>query len=317
MAGFPAIFYTQKEIEMKRLHLVYLVLGFCVSSLASAAAPNLIGGKEEGSYIRYMANLASILSENKKFQGPNTPVVLESGGSKDNLLALIDGTADVAPVQADAYMLMLKQTPSAAQKIESVGVLPVEECLFIVTRDSGPITSESDLEKKIARIGAGADGSGTALTWDYVKTLHPAYEAQVTNRDGERTFGKVATGGDYGLDAYAFVSAANVDNVIFQAVNKPKSHLKFIDFDDSDLEVEMPSGEPVYVMRDVPTLYKQNRNRGSGEVTVPCVKTLIVIRSDIDDKLADAVAKAVTLNADRIVGASAAANKIDKDYKPE
>ena len=299
---------------------LYIVLSFVVVSISSAyaAGPVFGGGKEEGSYIRYAGNLASIVSENKKYQGENMPTAIETDGSKDNMVLLREGKIVAAPVQADAYMLYMKQNPSAATEIESVGVLPVEECLFIVTRDSGPVTSESDLEKKTARIGAGADGSGTALTWEYVKTLHPDYKAQVTNRDGDRTFGKVSTGGDLGLDAYAFVKAANVDNTVVQAVNKPNSHLKFIDFDDSDLKAELPSGEPVYVMRNVPTLYKQNRTMtNSGEVTVPCMKTLIVIRSDIDDKLADLIAKAVSLNADRIAGTSAVSNKIDKDFKAE
>jgi TRAP-type uncharacterized transport system substrate-binding protein len=298
---------------------VYLVLAFCVLSLSTAyaAGPVFAGGKEGGSYIRYATNLASIVSENKHFQ-KEPPTVMETGGSKDNLEALNGGTADAAPTQSDAFMLYLKKNPSAEARVESVGILPTEECLFIVTRDSGSVTSASDLEKKTARIAVGADGSGTALTWEYIKTLHPAYAAQVTNKDGNRTFGKLPTGGDHGIDAYAFVSAANVDSDIFDAVNKPNSHLKFIDFNDSDLKVKLPNGEPVYVMRDVPTLYKQNRSfTHSGKVTVPCMKTLISIRSDIDDKLADVISKAVTLNAGRVAGTSATGNKIDADFKQE
>ena len=297
---------------------VYLVLSFVVMSIAPAfaAGPVIGGGKEGGAYIRYAGNLAAIVGESKKFQGDNTPTVLETSGSKDNMDQLIQGKIVAAPVQADAFMLYLKQNPSADQKIESVGVLPVEECLFIATRDSGPVTSASDLEKKIARIATGADGSGTALTWDYIKTLHPAYTAQVTNRDGDRTFGKVTTGGDHGLDAYAFVSAANVDNTIFQAVNKPNSHLKFIDLDESDLKAKLPNGEYVYNLREAPTLYPQNHTMThKGRVTVPCMKTLIVIRSDIDDKLADTIAKAVTLNANRVAGASATGIKIEPDFE--
>ena len=299
---------------------VYLVISFVVMSIAPAfaAGPVIGGGKEGGAYIRYAGNLAAIIGESKKFQGDSAPTSIETDGSKDNMDRLVSGELSAAPVQADAYMLYIKQNPSADQKIESVGILPVEECLFIATRDEGPVTRKSDLEKVTARIAAGADGSGTALTWDYVKTLHPEYKAEVTNKGGDRTFGKVATGGDHGLDAYAFVSAANVDNTIFQAVNKPNSHLKFIDFNNSDLKAKLPSGEPVYTMRNVPTLYPQNQSfTNSGKVTVPCMKTLIVIRSDIDDDLADKIAKAVNLNGARIVGASATANKIDKDYKPE
>lgn len=90
----------------------------------------------------------------------NAPVVLETKGSVENLELLNSGKADIALVQADAFMKLVNENADALNNVDMVGQLPREECLFLVMRKDGDITSAKDLEKSSTRIAIGASGTG-------------------------------------------------------------------------------------------------------------------------------------------------------------
>jgi TRAP-type uncharacterized transport system substrate-binding protein len=293
---------NQKEIAMKKSILAMATIAVMTSSVAMAEGPRIAGGKAEGVYIRYASNIASALRDDDAYTKANAPVVMETKGSVENLELLNSGKADIALVQADAFMKFVNENADALNNIDMVGQLPREECLFLVMRKDGDITSAKDLEKSSTRIAIGASGTGQNASWHYVTTLHPAYDkAAKTERDGEALLGKVIQGGKYGLDAYFFTGPANVTNMVTDNVNLPGSKLKFVDFSNSDLKGSLPNGEPVYNIRDVQVMYEQNTSlMNSGKVEVPCTTTLVVTSTNIDSKLADKIAKLANRNVARI-----------------
>lgn len=282
-----------------KISTVSLLVGSVLTSTLALSNPIVIaGGKEGGQYQRIAGNLSSVLRDYKEFRGENIPQIQSTGGSGENLELLNSGKATVAPVQADAFMWYIHKHPDALSNIEIVGTLPMKECLFVITRKDGSVTSKSDLEKKGTRIAIGNPDSGQNISWQYVTKLHPKYaNVTPTEKDGIRTLNKVETGGDYGLDAYFFTFAKDVQNDYISAVNTEGKNLKFIKFNDSDLNEKLPNGKQVYEFEDAKI------GTGWGDnVEVPCTSTLMVMNSNVDDKVADRIAGIMAKMANRLVG---------------
>jgi len=283
-----------------------IALAVIVSSTSVwAEAPQIAGGKEGGQYARYAANIAAALKDYKEFRGENAPVVLPpTGGSGENLDLLNEGKASVAPVQADAFMYYVKKHPEAAANLEILGELPKEECLFLVGRNDSKLT---DLEKKSTRVAIGNPDSGQNISWNYISQLHKEFANATTyEKDGLRTLNKVVSGGDFGLDHYFFTFSKDINNDIIQTVNIEDKGLKFLDLNNGDLNEKLPNGKQVYEFKDALVKY-EGWNR---TVEVPCTKTLLLINTDIDDKMADRLAGLVAKGMNRIVGESDDSNKI-------
>lgn len=277
------------------------------ASVAWAEPATIAGGKEGGFYARVAANLVSAMKDYKEFRGENAPIALTTAGSGENLELLNTGKVIVAPVQPDAFMWYLKKHPEAAGNLEILGELPKKECLFVITRKNGEVTSKSDLEKKSARIAIGNPDSGQNISWQYVTQLHPKYaQATTYEKDGLRTLNKVEAGGDLGLDAQFFAFAKDMNNDYVASVNTDGKNLQFIDFNDGDLNEKLPNGKQVYTFEDA-KVYFSGWDRS---VEVPCMSTLLLMNSNIDDKVADRLAGIVAKGVNRIVGQSDDANTI-------
>ena len=287
---------------MKVTTIAAMIIALSMTQTVHAEPAKVAGGKEGGNYARVAANLVDALKDYSEYRGSNTPVILPpTGGSGENLDLLNEGKADVAPVQADVFMYYVRKYPAARSNLEIVGTLPTKECLYLITRKDGDITSADDIEDEKARVVIGNPNSGQNISWQYISSLHKEYaKPETTSKDGDRALNKVETGGEFGFDAYFFTFAANIDNPIMQSVNAPGKNLQFVDFDDSDLNDKLPNGRAVYTFEDVLVKYS-GRDR---EVTVPCTSTLLVINSNIDEKLADRIASIAGKNINRIAGVS-------------
>ena len=115
-----------------------------------------------------------------------------------------------------------------------------------MVQKGGKVTGEKDLRRaKDATIAIGEEGSGSAITWQYMTRLVPDYKnAKIVFQGGTRALNQIGTPG--GPDASLFVTApGNLNNPLIQAVNANKS-LKFVDIDKGGLDDKLPDGKPVY-----------------------------------------------------------------------
>jgi TRAP-type uncharacterized transport system substrate-binding protein len=221
---------------MKPTTLGLATLLVTTSALADPAA--ITGGTAGGTYETvYGANLAQVL----KAKG-HAVRLLESKGSMNNLERLEKGEAQFGFAQLDAYGQYLKTGGKPLEIVAALG----QECGYLVVKKEGKVTSEKDLRRaKDATIAIGEEGSGSAITWQYMTRLVPDYKnAKIIFQGGTRALNQIGTPG--GPDAYLFVTApGNQNNSLIQAVNANKS-LKFVDLDKSWLDDKLPDGKPVY-----------------------------------------------------------------------
>lgn len=221
---------------MKPTTLGLAALLVTTSALADPAV--ITGGMAGGTYETvYGTNLAQVL----KAKGHDVKL-LESKGSMDNLERLEKGEAQFGFAQLDAYGQYLKTGGKPLEIVAALG----KECGYLVVKKDGKVTSEKDLRRaKDATIAIGQEGSGSAITWQYMTRLVPDYKnAKIIFQGGTRALNQIGTPG--GPDALLFVTApGNLNNPLVQAVNANKS-LKFVDVDKGGLDDKLPDGKPVY-----------------------------------------------------------------------
>ncbi len=139
---------------------ILLLVATLALSLQASAYTITTGGKS-GAYFKVGNNLAKLVKGGK---------VLESKGSVENLERLVSGEADIGIVQLDAYAWYLSKHPKASAKIEIMGDL-FKECIHIAVNKNGKVQDEDDLQSEGATIAIGPQGSGTAVSWDYMMKL--------------------------------------------------------------------------------------------------------------------------------------------------
>lgn len=265
------------------------VLFACTVALCSTAQADvtITTGSQGGAYFgTFGVNLASAMSEFDAFRpvrGGEKVNVVTSLGSLENLSRVSQDPNTIGFVQADALMYWASQNQGQAAKVDVLGELPNDECLFMITKKGG-IEDYGDLVSKKAKIAIGDTNSGSYSSWQYVVQLDDSYKAIPTiAKQGAAVLNKVTTGGKNGVDAYFFVASSSASsNPNIKAVLAKGSQLQLIDFDDSDFNDELPSGEPVYKFKTV--------EFGDYEVDVPCTRTLVVNNVDAKEELLNTAA---------------------------
>jgi len=251
-----------------------------LASSTSLYAYDITTGSATGSYIKIGKNLAKLV------EGGN---VLESKGSIENLERLAAGKADIGIVQLDAYAWFSSKSPEKAAKIEVMGTL-YKECIHIAVNKNGKVQSEDDLQQEGATIAVGKQGSGAAVTWDYMMKLEPGYKkSAVVFKGGSRAFAKLLLSdkkGTSGIDAIMWVTKPNLQDKYLKIVmDNPK--LTMIEVNDKDLNDNYkPLGRPIYEFQSLPT---KDGLFSNGSLKVPCVDAALVARTDADDDLLDKV----------------------------
>ncbi|KJZ17452.1 hypothetical protein TW86_04160 [Halomonas sp. S2151] len=262
-----------------------------MSLMAGAAEANvtITTGKSGGTYHgTFGANLNQILREH------GIPAEVQTSlGSVENLNRIAAGEAQVGFTQGDVLASWLRDNPSA--NIEIVGELG-QECVYVAVNKDGKVSDEDDLTSGI-KIAVGEQGTGSAVSWDYLRTLEDDYaEASTFYQGGIRSLGKVSSGQ---LDAFMWVTSPdNLNHGYLNAVNASDS-LEIIDLDDYSLNEKLPNGEQVYEFRDV--VVKEGTFNDT-EVEVPCTDVLVVADPNMDYEAIETVAGAVLMNSNRIRG---------------
>lgn len=252
----------------------------------------LTTGVVGGTYHNVLGvNMRNVLRE----KGINFEVV-DSKGSTDNLDRIDAGEADVGYTQADAMAAWLRTNPTA--DIEILGSLG-EECLYLVAGKDSGIEEIQDLNNNELKIAVGEIGTGSAKSWEFVRTLNPTYaEPQVFNQGGSRALGKVQTGE---LDAFLWVtSPENRDHNLLAAVLMENSPFRFVEIDDDKLADTLPNGAQVYTTREITGREDVGFWNSDEEIDTLCTGLTVVADYNLDSAVLEAVASAVLMNASRI-----------------
>lgn len=278
---------------MKKLFAT-LLLGFVLfTQQALAGELKLTTGMVGGSYHDVLGvNLRNVMRE----QGVNMTVV-PSRGSAENLERIFNGEAQVGFTQADALARWLRSNPTA--DIEILGSLG-QECVFMATSDDNNLDRISRITDSGHRVAVGERGTGSALSWDYIRTLNDDYaQVQTFYQGGMRALAQVKTGQ---LDAFVWVTSPhNRDHRFFEAVNQDNSGLRFVNFNDRELRGELPNGETVYQTTDI-TIRSSTLGFGGVSVQAPCTGLMVVADYNLDSHILEELAYSIMMNGSRIKG---------------
>lgn len=279
---------------MKIWKSITLGVALGIASLSALAQDTyvLTTGVVGGTYHNVLGvNMRNILRE----RGINFDVV-SSKGSTENLDRIAQGEADIGYTQADAMASWLRVNPTA--DIEILGSLG-EECLNLVALEGSGIEDIQDLNSNDLKIAVGEMGTGSAKTWEFIRTLNPTYaEPQVYHQGGSRALGKVQTGE---FDAFLWVtSPENRDHSLLAAVLMENSPFRFVEIDDDKLSDTLPNGTQVYTTREVTGRESVGFFGGDESIETLCTGLTVVADYNLDATVLEAVASAVLMNASRI-----------------
>lgn len=277
---------------MNRMGRVMAVVGLSFGLAVPAMAESevtITSGSPGGTYHNvFGANLGRILSE----RGTSVEV-MPSAGSLENLQRLASGDADVGFTQADALDSFLDKNPTS--NIEIMGGLG-QECIYVATSEDG-LENEDGLEREGTKIAVGDQGSGSAESWDYMRTLEEGYQNSSTYyTGGARALAQVKTGQ---LDAFMWItSPSNLNHDFLKMVMQDGSGLKLIDMNDWDMNDKLPNGQQAYEFRDVVV----QKGFFDKEIETACTQVMVVANGDLDTRVLEQVARAVMMNSNRIRG---------------
>lgn len=244
----------------------------------------------EGIVISTGSKTGNYFKVGNRLQGITGGQVLTSKGSVENMDNIMTGKANIALVQMDAYAQYMFEHPEAKGRFEIIGPL-YEECVYLAANTKGKVQSEDDLQSSGVTIAVGDQGSGTAVTWDYMRQLEPGYkDAAVSFSGGVRALGKLASKPDGEINAVMWVSAPDLDGKLAQTVlNNP--NLKFLAIDDKDLNDDYATtGQPIYKFKKIKTSHGVF---GGDSVETICVDAVLIADSDIDEDVLEQISDIV------------------------
>jgi len=248
-----------------------VILG--ITSIAYADDYTITTGSKKGTYFKVGYAISKMVPKGK---------VITSKGSVQNLDNILSGKAQVGLVQMDALAFYGNKKPEVTQEVEVIGPL-YKECVYMAVNKDGKVQDEDDLGKKGVVVAVGKLGSGSAVSWDYMRQLETSYQnATVEYAGGMRALGKLASSPDSGIDAVMWVIRQSIDGKMLQAVMKNKN-LKLISVDDMSLNNKYaPTGKPIYEFQNV-DIKKGFFN--DTEVTTICTDAAVVAHTDSDEDL--------------------------------
>lgn len=268
--------------NMRGLHngllgIVLITLLYALLAVtAHADELSITTGRAGGAYFEAGKDLAKAL-------GISPAAARASGGSEQNLERLMRGEAAIGFTQIDAYATFLRRNPADAANVEIVGSFG-QECVYVAALENGAVADDGDLQKEGMRVAVGAAGSGSAITWQYMATLEPGFaKAKAVYEGGTTQLAKLLAGQ---IDAFLWVSSPAKLDQEFLATVRGNKKLRLVPVTDWDLNGKLPSGEAVYTFEKM----KVEKGMFADTYKTICMKSVIVVRSDLDDAAKDRVA---------------------------
>ncbi len=282
---------------MKKALMLILSLALLLSAFSALAATEYLGvttGGTGGTYYPLGGEIAALWMKHI----PDLDVsVQSSGGSKDNILKMNNGEAELGTVQNDVMYYAYQGDADffAGQVIDSfvaIGSLYPELVQVVVAADSD-IKTIGDLKGK--NVSVGAVGSGVyfnavqllneaGLTLEDIKPQHLSFDESATSFQNRQ------------LDAF-FVTAGLPNPSIMDVASKQK--VRLIGLTDEQM-VSLQEKYAFYVPYLVPAGTYDGMD---ADVTVPSMNAVLIVKKDIADDLVYELTKVLFENKDELTHA--------------
>jgi len=282
-----------------RTAFIWITLLCLASAQALAEGVVISTGSRGGSYFKTGQNLATMLQEYDYSAN-----VEKSRGSIENIERVASGEATIGFTQLDALAWWMNRNPSPAssKRFKVIGSL-FPECVYIAVNKRGPIGDEDDLQSKRGKIAVQKRGSGSAVTWEYMRELEPGYaKSQTLFQGGMQVLAQLADNPDGDVNAFMWVSdPINLEQRYLQTVLK-NDNLELIDVDDKDLnDTFKPLDRAIYHF-DAPKVGKgfvfdQN-------IKTICMDAVVIANAEADDDMLDDIADILINHRNRLLATS-------------
>lgn len=285
------------------LFSLILLLSMAWMTACSGGSQQLViaTGGTGGTYYPLGGGMADHITKNAGV----TATAQATGASAENIRLLRDKKADIAFTQNDiaeyaAAGTNMFQQDGKIDSFQALGALYDETIQIVVSADSN-IKSVADLKGK--RVSVGAPGSGTEIN---AQQILEAYGLTFDDTQLQRlSFADSAKAIQDGkLDA-AFQTAGTPTAAITELA--ATTGVKIIPIDNDKIDAIIAK-YPYYVKTTVPANTYQTVPE---EVTTVSVKSMLLIRSDLDEDLVYKVTKAIFDNTDKLGHAKAKEIKLD------
>jgi TRAP transporter TAXI family solute receptor len=282
------------NLRMKKVAAtLVLVLGLllALSACGGAQQISIVTGGTGGTYYPLGGSMATIITNNTDAEA----TAQSSGASAENMQTLKDGEADIAFTQTDiaSYAVegKLMFADNKVDNVQAIGTLYPETIQIVTLKDSGILTVEDLIGKKVS---IGAPGSGTAANAEQILEIHGITLDDIDAQN--LAFDESTTGlQDGNIDA-AFITAGTPTGAVdgLSATN-PVYIVPIAEDKIGELSTKYP-----YYAKDV---VKSGTYGIENDANTVAVLAMLVVTSELDEDLVYDITKSIFENNDQITHA--------------
>lgn len=275
-----------------KMTLIALALTLA-SSQITAEEVSIGTGSRGGAYHTTGEKLAEILNE---FDYPAKAV--KTKGSVENITRVANFDLQLGFAQLDAVAWWMKRNPTQAKNFSVLGNL-FSECVYIAVNKDGPISDEGDLQSSKGKIAVQKRGSGSAVTWEYMRELNPGYsKSQTFYKGGLQVLSQLASEPDGEINAFMWVSNPDKLDQRYLKTVLNNDQLELINVNDWDLNDKHEDlGRAIYRF-EKPDVKKGFLN--DKEVETICMDSVVIAGKASDDNMVDDVVDTLLNNRARL-----------------
>lgn len=259
---------------------------------------SFLTGGTSGTYYPLGGAIAKIIDQETDIQ----PDAVSSNASADNIIALVDGEAEIAFTQTDVAADAAEGINAFDEPIDTVlglGSL-YPETIQIVTVDDTGIESVEDLEGK--KVSVGAPGSGTYINAEQILEVHDMTMDDIDAQNLD--FGESAGGiKDGNIDA-AFITAGAPTGAVEEL--QATSDVVILPIEDDKAQTLIDK-YPYYAEDTIP----EGTYDLAEDLDTVAVLAMLVVTDELSEDAVYGMTKAIYENSDDIAHAKAELISID------
>lgn len=285
----------KKFMKKRKTLLALAAIMVLLCCTACSGTPHLVfsTGGTTGVYYIFGGEIATLWTKNVK----NADVTVQSsGGSKDNILALYQGEAEIAWVQNDVMSYAYNGDDffagTVADNFSAIGAVYPEVVQLVVAKDSG-IKSVKDLAGH--NVSVGPSGSGhyfnalqileiNGMTIDDIKPQYLSNNEVIDSFQNKQ------------IDAFFLTAAyphATVTDVSL------KREVEVIGFSEDEITT-LQDAYSFYVTDTIPAGTYDGVNE---DKLVPAISAVLIVRDDVSEEVVYNLTKALFENSDELTNA--------------
>jgi len=259
---------------------------------------SFLTGGTSGTYYPLGGAIDKIIDQETDIQ----PDAVSSNASADNIIALVDGEAEIAFTQTDVAADAAEGINAFDEPIDTVlglGSLYPETIQIVTVEDSG-IESVEDLEGK--KVSVGAPGSGTYINAEQILEIHDMTMDDIDAQNLD--FGESAGGiKDGNIDA-AFITAGTPTGAVEEL--QATSDVVILPIEDDKAQALIDK-YPYYAEDTIP----EGTYDLEEDLDTVAVLAMLVVTDDLSEDVVYDMTKAIYENSDDIAHAKAELISID------